>query len=198
MFKLTLVTAQIALIPDNISSWDRSHDLKQGLIHIPGNRHREPGGPGGRPHTQRIRETVLISRGKMRASSDTRMINRKSLPQLYPASKYISLSMGSDLSSGCLKSGGGFGIAGAGAGESEGAEIGNGLGGDCGDTMGLGVAAAVVAGMGTVFLLAMGKILPKLLGPGSGSGSGSGTGIFRRKGSLKGPGSASGSARGAL
>ena len=63
---------------------------------------------------------------------DTRMINRKSLPQLYPASKYISLSMGSDLSSGCLKSGGGFCIAGAGAGESEGAEIGAGLGGDCG------------------------------------------------------------------
>ena len=106
--------------------------------------------------------------------------------------------MGSDRSSGDLKSWGGSGTEGPeesgieerGEGEGAGAEIGNGLSwGGPEDTE--GVAAAAKLGL----LSTRGKILPKL-GAGSGSGSGSGTGIFLRKGSLSEPGS--GSARGDL
>ena len=105
--------------------------------------------------------------------------------------------MGSDRSSGDLKSLGGSGTAGSGReerGEGAGAEKGNGLsGGGPEDTE--GVAAAAKLGRGAGLLLTRGKILPKL-GAGSGSGSGSGIGIFLRKGSLSEPGS--GSARGDL
>ena len=43
IFKLTLITAQIALIPDSILVWDRSHDLEKCFIHIPGNWRRNGG-----------------------------------------------------------------------------------------------------------------------------------------------------------
>lgn len=106
-----------------------------------------------------------------------------------------SSKMGSDRSSGDLKSWDGSGTVAEGSGREErgegaGAEIGNGLSwGGPEDTE--GVAGAAKLGL----LSTRGKILPKL-GAGSGSGSGSGTGIFLRKGSLSEPGS--GSARGDL
>ena len=118
------------------------------------------------------------------------------MPSKYPASKAISSSkMGSDRSSGDLKSWGGSWTAGTGRGE--GAETGNGLARGWGfeDTGGVATAAVVKLEPreGAGLLLTTGKTLPKL-GAGSGSGSGSGIGIFLRKGSLNELGS--GSARG--